>query len=124
MAGICAGREGGQAHRLCASPFLLKIGLARHLLYFRPSPAAPFHSSMHSPAKTKMHGERQGEGRPRVIAGRAPSPRGAIISPGSFGNKSELCYKDTTNRNFANFLSQTEALPRGFAARHSGVAPR
>ncbi|MDP2704033.1 MAG: hypothetical protein Q8P01_02300 [bacterium] len=43
---------------------------------------------MHSPAKTKMHRKRQGDGRPRalpvrsaarrrVIAGRAPSPRGA-----------------------------------------------
>ena len=29
-------------------------------------PAAPFHSSMHSPAKTKMHRKRQGEGGPRV----------------------------------------------------------
>ena len=30
--------------------------------------AAPFHSSMHSPAKTKMHRKRQGEGRPRESA--------------------------------------------------------
>ena len=47
------------------------------------SPTAPFHSSMHSPAKTKMHRKRQGEGRPRAApaevrrrretrAGRAP----------------------------------------------------
>ncbi|HBB44363.1 MAG TPA: hypothetical protein DCZ83_03200 [Candidatus Yonathbacteria bacterium] len=28
-----------------------------------------------------------------------------------------------TNRNFASFLSQTEALPRGFAPRLGGFAP-
>ena len=33
----------------------------------------------------------------------------------------ELCPTNTTIRYFQNFLSQTEALPRGFAARHGRV---
>ena len=95
----------GEAPFVFASERLISSHMSlfgKKLSRSRPSPAAPFHSSMHSPAKTKMHRKRQGEGRPRESASGASAEalRGArYASLGVVGNESELFGTMTTLSN-------------------------
>ena len=71
MAGImCANGREGQAHTDLSLAIPLKLVWRGTFMYlhFRPSPAALFHFQCIPPAKTKMHGKRLGDGRPRESA--------------------------------------------------------